>query len=115
MSKVFKKQTKIILPSKLSNAKLNELQNVRIMQKNLVYVIGLSAKIAKSEVNNKKIKQDFILKRVFRSIRKNNPINRKQYKGLHRNKPTFLFSIHNIRLLSRSSNRNPSNRLHNAR
>ena len=52
MSKVFKKQTKTVIPMKvkLSNAKINELQNVRIMQKNLVYIIGLSSKIANSDV-----------------------------------------------------------------
>jgi hypothetical protein len=52
MSKVIKKQVKPSLQSKakLSNQKITELQNVRIMQKNLVYVIGLSAKIAESDV-----------------------------------------------------------------
>ena len=34
----------------LQKQNMTELQNVRILQKNLVYVIGLSSKIAKSEV-----------------------------------------------------------------
>lgn len=52
MSKVIKKQTKPSAQSKfkLSSQKFNEMQNLRIMQKNLVYVIGLSSKIANSEV-----------------------------------------------------------------
>ena len=52
MSKIVKKYQKSITQSKinLSTQKIIELQNVRIMQKNLVYVIGLSAKISSSEV-----------------------------------------------------------------
>ncbi len=52
MSKVIKKQTKPSSQSKfkLSTQKMTEMQNLRIMQKNLVYVIGLSSKIANSEV-----------------------------------------------------------------
>jgi hypothetical protein len=51
MSKLIKKYPKnLIQPSKFSKQKIIDLQNVRIMQKNLVYVIGLSGKIANSEV-----------------------------------------------------------------
>jgi hypothetical protein len=53
MSKVIKKQTKRSTQCKikLTNQKIIEMQNLRIMQKNLVYVIGLSSKIANPEVN----------------------------------------------------------------
>ena len=54
MSKVLKKQNKASFSTsnkvKLSAQKINELQNVRILQKNLVYVIGLSSKIANADV-----------------------------------------------------------------
>lgn len=58
MSKVLKKVQTIRMKSsndKISEKKALELYNVRILQKNLVYVVGLSPNIAKPEVftNNK--------------------------------------------------------------
>lgn len=54
MSKVSKKP--FIKPKniteKISDKKLLELSNVRILQRNLVYVIGLSSEIAKLEVKS---------------------------------------------------------------
>lgn len=53
MSKVSTKFTnKPKMPKvKISEKNMLELQNVRILQKNLVYVIGLSSKIANLDVN----------------------------------------------------------------
>jgi hypothetical protein len=52
MSKVLKKNLKPVSQNKvkLTSQKISEMQNIRIMQKNLVYVIGLSSKIASSDV-----------------------------------------------------------------
>ena len=72
MSKIIKKNTKTTTQPKikLSSQKIIELQNVRIMQKNLVYVIGLSSKIASSDVIIK-ITLDFVYKAILWTIRKN--------------------------------------------
>jgi hypothetical protein len=48
MSKNDKTKTHV---AKSSSTSLTELQNVRIIQKNLLYVIGLSARICDREVN----------------------------------------------------------------
>ena len=75
MSKVPKKNLKLPIQNKpkLSTQKINELQTIRIMQKNLVYVIGLSAKIASSDVINYPYFIDSLTKGIFRPIRQNCP------------------------------------------
>lgn len=53
MSKVSKKfvQTKTKTnPERITEKKAQELSGLRILQKNLVYVVGLSSSIAKAEV-----------------------------------------------------------------
>ena len=52
---------------KISQSTIIELQNVRIIQKNLLYVIGLSSSICDREVKSI-FNQVINEKRVFRSI-----------------------------------------------
>ena len=56
--------------AKILQSSISELQNIRIIQKNLLYVIGLSASICDREVF-KKIKKPFNEKRIFQSIWEN--------------------------------------------
>lgn len=72
MSKVIKKNLKPASTNKvkLTSQKISELQNVRIMQKNLVYVIGLSAKIASSDVTTSLTNRSFFRRNTSASMAK---------------------------------------------
>ena len=55
MSKIIieKQSLKITIPHKITVTKYKELQNTRIIQKNLIHVIGISLKLCDKEVSNK--------------------------------------------------------------
>ena len=54
---------------KIAQSSITELQNVRIIQKNLLYVIGLSSSICDREVLFQ-LNQDINEKRIFWTVRK---------------------------------------------
>ena len=57
-------------------------QNLRIIQKKLVYVIGLSSSIANKDVKFKSKYQAFNKTRIFRPIRSNHKISREQKQSI---------------------------------